>query len=103
MRQAAQLFVDCLRRCGEVYVVARPHQYAGTAALMGDNGEDESCAGAGVSAPQATNDCASNDVSWEALAPYRDALLLAVEAATCILTLDHSDPVVVANPVELRK
>jgi hypothetical protein len=101
VRKAAQLFIDCLRRCGEAYGATHQHRSC-MVDLMSD--DDDSCADA---TRHTTNDNTSasnsNSISWEALSPYKDALALAVEAATCILTLDHAHPVIVANPLELRK
>ena len=92
VRDAALLFADCLRRCGDAYgIITHPRQ---------------SCLVDHTDTARPTHSDSTNskeEAGWEALSPYKDALALAVEAATCILTLDCTDPVVVANPLELRK
>ena len=96
------LFLDCLYQCGTVY---------GDFNTSNDEDNEYEVEGDGVERSWKSNsnsdhdrECDSGNRYWEPLIPCQNALLLAVEAATCILSLDTTtSPIVVALPIETQK
>ena len=105
--RSIQLFLDCLRQCGTIY----DDSYSSNDENNEDDNEDNDVGGAGigdgvdVDGPwRFTSNNDSDNRCWEPLIPCQNALLLAVEAATCILSLDTTtSPIVFALPKETRK